>query len=263
MSIGVSTASLYPLETEKALIKLGSLGVKKTELFLNSSIELEFYLDTMLRAKEDYGIDIVSFHPFSSPMETVFLFSKYQRRVQEMLDKYESYFEAMNKLGAKIFVLHGAINSSSCDDEYYIQQYSRLFELGKSYNIIVTQENISYCKSHSLELLRKMKNLLGENVAFTVDLKQAIRSQLCVFDIVDALKESIKHFHISDSGKKGDCLLAGEGDFNFSLLFEKAEKFGYEGDFIIELYRNNYDNYEQLSDNCDYLQGIYKQTVKF
>ena len=41
MDIGVSTACLYPLETEKALYELAKRGIKNVELFINSVDELE------------------------------------------------------------------------------------------------------------------------------------------------------------------------------------------------------------------------------
>lgn len=41
MDIGVSTACLYPLETEKALYELAERGVKNVEIFVNSIDELE------------------------------------------------------------------------------------------------------------------------------------------------------------------------------------------------------------------------------
>lgn len=256
MGIGISTSSLYPLETEKSLETLAKLGVKKLEIFLNSTTEATDYLDKMLEIKRSFDLDIISFHPFSSPMETVFLFSKYKRRVQEMLDLYESYFEVMNKLGAKIFIIHGAISSSSCSNDYYIEQYSLLYRIGQKYGITVAQENVSYCKSSSLDLLRQMKAELGNEVAFVVDLKQAIRSGISAFDLVDALSNKIVHFHVSDNGAKGDCLLAGKGEFDFQLLFKKAKDFGYQGDYIIELYRNNYDTYQDLIENMKYLDNI-------
>ena len=34
MNLGISTASLYPLETELALEEAGKAGVKNTEIFL-------------------------------------------------------------------------------------------------------------------------------------------------------------------------------------------------------------------------------------
>ena len=45
MDIGVSTACLYPLETEKALYELAKREVKNVEIFINSVDELECKVD--------------------------------------------------------------------------------------------------------------------------------------------------------------------------------------------------------------------------
>ena len=41
MKLGASTACFYPLETEKALLKVTELGYKYAEVFMNAPSELE------------------------------------------------------------------------------------------------------------------------------------------------------------------------------------------------------------------------------
>ena len=116
MKAGVSTASLYPLHTEDALREIAQRGIKTAEVFFNSNTEKSgSVFNDIMSTVRGYGMDIVSVHPFSSPMETVFLFSDYDRRVDEIMDNYRRYFEVMNKLGAKIFVLHGALQSAKLE----------------------------------------------------------------------------------------------------------------------------------------------------
>ena len=110
MDIGVSTACLYPLETEKALYELAERGVKNVEIFVNSIDELEGQvLVELRRIIGEYGMNVISMHPFSSPMETLFLFGDYPRRTEYLIDIYKRYFEVMAEIGADVFVLHGAI----------------------------------------------------------------------------------------------------------------------------------------------------------
>ena len=101
MKIGVSTASLYPLHTEDAFRKVAELGIEYTELFLNSlgEGEGEIFEDIINTAKK-YGTRILSLHPFSSPMESLFLFSTYDRRVNDILDIYKRYFNSMNDVSS-------------------------------------------------------------------------------------------------------------------------------------------------------------------
>ena len=78
---GVSSASLYPMHTEDAVRILGENGVKNTEIFINDISETggRIFAD-ISHTVQDYGMNVISVHPFSSPMETLFLFSDYDRR---------------------------------------------------------------------------------------------------------------------------------------------------------------------------------------
>lgn len=76
IQIGASTACFYPLETEKALKRVGKLGFSTAEVFFNSFSELHGpLLEAICREQEAWGIQVVSVHPFSSGTEPFFLFS--------------------------------------------------------------------------------------------------------------------------------------------------------------------------------------------
>jgi len=260
MKIGVSTASLYPMHTEDALLTVARLGVRNVEIFLNSSVELSgeifFHMqDTVKR----YGLNIISVHPFSSPLETLFLFSSYDRRVAEIMDLYKRYFEFMNRLNAKIFVVHGAITSAKCSDGQYVERLSGLIEAGKAMGVTVAQENVSYCKSGSLPFLQMLSRELGDSAAFVLDVKQARRSQIPVSELLCALGSRIVHMHLSDCDgcdSKRDCLPIGEGSFDFEAFFAQAAKAGFRGSAVVELYRENYGDYSELSDCVNILEKM-------
>lgn len=257
MRIGVSTASLYPLHLEDAFSELAKRGIKTAEVFANSISEgSEPIISTVAAMQRRYGIRVPSFHPFSSPMESVFLFSAYDRRIEEMITMYRGFFESMNTLGAKIFVLHGAISSSKCTPEHYCKQFRLLAEAGQEYGVTVAQENVCYCMSGRLEFLEMMKRELGDYARFVLDLKQARRSGESPFDYINALGGSIIHCHISDGDDKRDCLPVGEGDFDFARFVKMLGDIGYEGDYIVELYRSNYDSFDELRESVDRLAEI-------
>lgn len=257
MKIGVSSASLYPLHVEDAFAELCSLGIKNIEVFANSVYEGGTECTTQVAAMRDkYEVNVTSFHPFSSPMESVFLFSTYDRRIDEMLTLYRSFFNSMNRLGAKVFVLHGAILSSKCPVDHYVRQFRVLAEIGREYGITVAQENVSYCLSGSLDFLKSMKRELGEYANFVLDLKQARRSHANPFDYVRELGESIIHTHLSDADSERDCLPIGKGNFDFSELIKRLCSNGFDGAMIVELYRENYGEFSELRESYDYLNEI-------
>lgn len=257
MKIGVSTASLYPLHIEDAFAKLAEMGIKTAEVFANSTCEArEPFVSQICELRDKNAMQITSFHPFSSPMESVFLFSTYDRRIEEMLTLYREFFGAMNRLGAKIFVVHGAILSSKCTAEHYLKQFRLLSEAGQEFGVTVAQENVSYCLSGSLDFLKLMKRELGEYASFVLDLKQARRSKADPLEYIDALGESIVHCHLSDANADFDCLPIGKGDFDFESLIKKLRSIGYDGALIVELYRDNYGEFTELRESVDALKEI-------
>ncbi len=257
MLLGVSSASLYPLETERAVKQLGELGVRNTEIFLNDFSEMSGAIfDEILHTLHEYDMNVVSVHPFTSPMESMFLFSNYPRRQQALLDMYRRFFECMNKLGAKIFVLHGAILSSNCPDDLYFEQFSRLLDAADEFGVTVGQENISYCKSGSLGFLKRLREECGERTKYVLDLKQARRSGLSALEILDELGKDVIHVHVSDADGKSDCLPVGAGTENLALIVNRLKELGFDGALLIELYRSNYSEYEELAEGVKRLEKL-------
>lgn len=257
MRAGVSTASLYPLHAEDAFNELAALGIDTAELFANSTSEAREPVTGLIeQTMKSSGMNIVSFHPFSSPMESVFLFSTYDRRIDEMMTLYREFFGTMQRLGARIFVLHGAILSSSCPPEHYIKQFRLLAQAGEEFGVTVAQENVSYCMSGSLDFLKYMKHELGSYAKFVLDLKQSRRSHEDVFDIIHELGKDIVHLHVSDADSDRDCLPIGHGDFDFRRLMQEMNALGYDGAYMVELYRRNYDEYQRLKESVDNLRDI-------
>ncbi len=257
MKIGVSTASLYPLHVEDAFRTLCEMGVKTVEVFANSTCEgQEPCVSEIIAMQKEYGVDITSFHPFSSPMESVFLFSTYDRRIEEMMTLYRGFFGSMNRLGAKLFVLHGAISSSKCSDEHYIKQFEMLSDAGREYGVTVAQENVSYCLSGKLEFLKMMKRELGDKAKFVLDLKQARRSHEDPLNYIKELGGNIAHCHISDADSGRDCLAVGAGSFDFERLIKALIDEGFDGNLIVELYRQNYGEFSELKTSAENLCEI-------
>ncbi len=255
--IGISTASLFPLHAEDAFRELAEHGVKTLELFANSTCEAqEPIISDICGTAQRHGITVSSLHPFSSPMESVYLFGVYDRRIEEMLAMYRGFFEGMNRLGAEIFVLHGAIKSSRCTPEHYVKQFRLLSELGREYGVTVAQENVCYCLSGELRFLKMMQRELGDYAKFVLDLKQARRSGADALDYVKALGSDIIHCHVSDADEYDDCLPIGRGCFDFRELHKRLSDVGYEGSYIVELYRHNYSDTEELVRCADTLREM-------
>ncbi len=256
MEIGVSTACLYPLNTEIAVKELIDLGVKNIEIFFNSYSELKPEIVNQIQKMVAYnGINIVSVHPFNSVFEPFMFFSAYERRYEDILDIYKQYFDVMNKLGADIFVFHGDKSDSGIDEKIYFERFANLCEIAKPMGITVAQENVARCKSRSNDFLKRMKNEIGE-VKFVFDIKQAIRSGNNPFETLEIMGKDVIHIHASDNDKQHSCLEIGKGNFDFKKLFDMLDTVGYDKKIMVELYRENYKHKKDLINSVNKLKSF-------
>ena len=255
--IGVSSACFYPETTEKSLETAGKCGFRDVELFLNSHSELEDeFVDNLIAIKEKYSLNIISVHPFASFAESFYLFSNYERRYYDILPLYDRLFEVTAKLGADIFVFHGAKIPGTISDDEYCSRFAHLIEMGKKYGVRVCQENVVHHRSESPEYLKMMKDKIGDDFSVVLDIKQAHRAGFSPYDFIDALHESIIHIHISDRNSEKDCIAPLKGVFDFNKLFETMKAECYNGKFIIELYNWSYETTDEITDAYNKLNNM-------
>lgn len=252
---GVSVSCGYPEYPEVTLAKFCEMGIKNVEIFLNTHSESEpEYVRSLAAILKANGARCISLHPYTCTADTYMLYSGYERRTRDYIEYHKRYFEAMNILGAKYFILHG--NKAEHSDEVVIEGYRRLNETAKTFGVNVLQENVCRCTTGELGQLIAMKKALGEDVGFVLDTKQAVRKNADPYNFVKALGKNIKHVHFSDHGEKGDCLLPGQGDIDCERFISALKNVGFEGGIILELYRKNYHDYGELLKGVQYLQNV-------
>lgn len=257
MKLGVSTASYYPLETELALEEIGKSGVKNAEIFFNCESELkDSFIEILLDIKEKYGINITSVHPTMSLAESFMIFSAYDRRFYESIEKFRRYSEVAADLGAKYIILHGGKPNGILSDEEYCERYMRLKEETLKNGITLLQENVVNFRSGDIEFMRSMVNILGDDAEFCLDIKQAVRSGLEPMEFIKEFYRNTRHFHISDHSLASDCQLPLNGKFNFKSFFDFLKTQNYNGAMIIEVYSNAYRNYSEISSSYNNLLNL-------
>ncbi|MDR3552247.1 MAG: sugar phosphate isomerase/epimerase [Clostridia bacterium] len=247
METAVSTACLYPLETEKSLETLLALGFRRFELFANTECELrDAFIDALRGRLDAEGASVYSLHPFTSGFEHLLFFSDYPRRFEDGAAQYARYFRAARRLGASVVVFHGDFAAGRLNDAEYCERFRTLSGIAAGEGIILAQENVSRCRSRSVRFIRTMHQTLGADARFVLDLKQALRSEEQPLEMLEAMGDGIVNVHISDSRPGSDCLPPGCGDMNFTALLESLSRFGYDGPLVIEVYRNNFLEPEEL-----------------
>lgn len=250
MNIGISTASFYPLETELALETIGKAGVKTTEIFFNAESELKpSFVDILADIKEEYGMNITAVHPTMSLAESFMIFSEYERRFYEALQKFARYSEVAAELGAKYIILHGGKPNGLTSDGEYCDRFMQLNRETRKNGVTVLQENVVNYRSGDIEFLRSIREILGDDAQFCFDIKQAIRSGYNPTDLIDEFWDNIKHFHISDHSLASDCMLPLNGKFDFKSFFTTLKSRNYDDACIIEVYKNAYKDISEIFDS--------------
>lgn len=248
--IGISSACYYPMQTEEAFGMLAKAQPKVCELFFNASSEIEQpFIRRLKDIADDGGFSVGSVHPFTSFAETNYFFSTYERRTLESIDVYKRFFQGAAYLGAKLFVLHGAVKGVELQPEFYAERFYRLSQAAKSEGLTLCQENVSRCLAGRTEYIRRLKKLLGDEISFVLDIKQAHRAEEDPFEMAKAMGDRLKLVHVNDFDEDCDCLLPGKGAFDLKGFKATLDGIGYEGNFIIEVYRDNYGDYSEITES--------------
>ena len=248
--IGVSSSCYYPLVTEQSFEKICRAGVDCAEIFFNSPGELEKeYIRKLSAMRRVYGVDVVSIHPIMSFAEDYFLFSSYERRFTDILPFYDRFFEICQELGARIFVIHGAKRKCSISELQCCERFAALIDRGKPYGVQVCQENVVRYRSEDLGYLKLMRETIGGDFGVVLDIKQARRCLLTPDDVIGAVGDCIRHVHISDFREDCDCTPPLSGQFDFPAFFDGMKRLGYQGDYIIELYRHSYREEREITES--------------
>lgn len=251
MKIGISSSCLYPMYTEESFRLIALQGVPISEIFFNANCELEpQFIKRLLEIKKEYGIELSSVHPTMSLAESFILFSNYDRRFAEGMDVYKRYGEIAAELDAKYVIMHGGKYNGTMDNHGYFDRFAQVADAVRQNGATLLQENVVNFRAGSLESLEDMSNYLGDDVNFCLDVKQSIRGGYSPYDVLKLLGNKIKHLHLSDHNEHSDCILpCKDGCFDFKKFLTQAVKCGYVGDAVIEVYRNAFDQPEELFDS--------------
>lgn len=254
---GISSACFYPEQTESAVGRLASWGVRSAEIFFNAFMELEDpFLRRLSSMASDAGVQVLSVHPFTSGFEPLFLFSTYRRRTEEGLEFYKRYFHAANLLGAHIVVIHGDHRYHNRPRSFYFDIFGELARLGASMGVIAAQENVPRCIGWCPDFFREMRSYLPD-ARFVLDVKQCLRAGFAKEEMARAMGAGICHLHLSDHRGDEDCLPVGRGEMDTEAFLRLlCTENGFDGGVIQEVYRDNY------SDPLELLEG-YRTIERF
>ena len=259
MNIGLSSACFYPyIETENSIPLMKKYGFNMGEIFFNTPSEYEYeFVQKIYEQKMEYSFEINSLHAFCAPFEP-FLFDRYKRRRKDMLVYYKAICKACKQLNAKCYTFHGMryLDYNTLDKEFIIDIYNELTYIASEEGIKLAQENVSWCMSSNLEFLTMIKENCKYPINFTFDIKQAYKANIEPEKYIYTMGKELINFHVNDRDENHLCLLPGNGTVDYSSISEALKKVGYDGNAIIEVYRENYDTAEEIIESKIFLKSV-------
>ncbi len=256
MAIGISTACFYPSLTEESVSFLAEQGIKDIEIFFNSQSETNIrFLSKIKKTIDKNGMNVTAVHSYFCSYEPYLIFSDYERRFDDCLPFVDNLFDAGALLGADFAIIHGGRNGGNISNEEYFERFNRLYFRGIELGVKLAQENVNLFRSASPEFIEQMRNYLGENVNFILDIKQCVRAGVMVDDMVNAMGDRLKHIHLSDHNDSADCLLPLDGNFDFASFLSSSEIIK-NASKNIEVYKNAYKSFEQVIDSVKRLNQL-------
>lgn len=259
MKIGISTANFYPdINTEDVLGIYREKGFDTVETFLNTFSEMEEDYAKRLRERcDELGIVVNSIHVMSNVMEPS-LFDRQKRRRDDFVKIFKSSVKAAKILGTDIYTFHGP--NIWMGDQFPMSHiadcYDRIIYEGLAEGVHVAQENVAYQAAGNPDWLRRLVEKVRFEMKFTFDIKQARRIGRDPEEFFDIMGKNIINVHLNDNDENNVCLLPGRGKQDFSYIYRRLEELDYKGNGIIEVYRDNFKDENDLKNAREYLEGI-------
>ncbi len=263
MKLGISTASFYDREHVEATFELfRSMGVDTAEVFLNTFSEYEKpFVDALKERKGD--IRVHSIHARGNNFEPE-LFSSYERLRNDSEQIFRKICYAGYTLGAKNLTFHGPFvkvgRDASINFSKFGERVNQLCDIAESYGLQLAYENVNWTYFSSPDFFKNLKEYCP-NVKATLDIKQAIYSEVDPYKYLDVMEDRLATVHICDMDSKMNPVLPGRGKFNFEKFFRELNSRIPEITVILEVYNNCYKDYAELKENYLMLSAMIDKII--
>ena len=258
MKTGISTASLFlRQETEQAFETIKGLGADCVEVFYNTYYEYRPEFSEKLNAN---GIDVSSVHVNTHHIEHS-LFNPSRRVRGDAYYWLDQVMRSAQLLGCKAYSFHGRVinpvKTGNTDDIASVCDYLRgAVEFCARYGVNLCLENVAWCIYHKPKTFSYLKERIPQLLG-VFDIKQARRSGYEYKEYIEDMKGAISHVHLSDVDKDGKmCLPTGKGVYNFKEILTRLKDAGFDGNVIIEVYKDDYSDISELKNSLEYLNEI-------
>ena len=257
MKIGISLACFYPEHPEDVIKKVCDAGFDIAELFINTESELSLdYIKLIYKNCQKHGLEIYSVHPFTAAIENYMFFSPYDRRIEDAKKFYSRYCDAAKYLGAKVINLHGDRGVGLKNIDFYIDCLKPFAEISDNTGVTFCHENVFFNSINHPQFVKNLNKKLGDNIKYTFDIKQANKGGSDPYELCEAMQGNVMNFHINDYDDDNICLLPGNGVVDHKQIISTLINNGYKGPALIEVYRHNFNDMQDVLQSVEYLKNI-------
>lgn len=258
MEIGISTATYFgKLLTEDSFDEIKKTGVKTVEVFMNTFSEYTPEFGDLLKERSK-GLSVYSVHASNLNYEPN-LSNPTKRARDDSEVFYRKVLATGEKLNAKSYTYHGGTRLKRrkyvFDFPTLGARIQELCEIAKEHGIDLSYETVHWAYFSYPEFFSELRKY-SPDVKCTLDIKQVMQAGLCYKDFIPAMAGRINNVHLTDYDADGNITRPGKGSVDYRMLFSMLLDAGYDGPLMIELYNQNYDNFEQIAQSVDYLKNI-------
>lgn len=264
MQTGISTASLFGRKvTEDALEFLNKNNVPVAEVFLESYCEYNKAFGQLLKQRQG-DINVHSIHVLTTQYEPQ-LYSVNERAQNDSFELLDKAMSAGEQLNAKYYTFHGGARFKktplvlNMDRVGKITQ--RIIDSTKAHGITLAYENVHWGYYNYAGFFSELrKRTVG--LKATLDVKQARQSGVFYGDYINDMANDIVTVHLSDVGADGKMCLPGKGITDFNDLFLRLKDVGFDGALILEVYKSDFETFEQLFESVEFVKNLSEKIIK-
>ena len=251
MKTGISTASLFlRQELEQAFETIKGMGADCVEVFYNTFYEYRPEFSQKLDAS---GIEVGSVHINTHQIEHS-LFSPSRRVRGDAFYWIDQVMRSAQILGCKAYTFHGKVGKVENLDEI-VDPLSSAVEFCARYGVKLCLETVAWSIYHRPKVFSYLKERIP-SLCGVFDIKQARRSGYKYTEYIEDMKGAISHVHLSDVDRDGKMCLPGKGTYNFKEILTRLKDAGFDGNILIEAYKDDYSDISELKTSLEYLNEI-------
>ncbi len=253
------------LYNEDAITVLDELDSKVCEVFLETYCEYTEDYARLLKSRKSDNLKVHSIHTLNTHFEPQ-LFSPCERTKRDAVEIFENCLRAGKVLNANYYTLHGKARLKKStvftDFKQIGEDMHYLTQITARYGMKLTLENVEWAYYGKPGFFTKIRDY-APDLFCCLDVKQARESGFDYTEYLEEMCDRVKTVHLSDIDEFGKTALPSKkGKFNFEELFKKLAYNGFNGNCVIEIYKENFTEIKDLKYALEYLRNIKEKFFK-